>query len=189
MTTIYFVRHAEANYNNHDDSLRELTERGLRDRQLVTGYLFDKGIDAVFSSPYKRAIETVRPFSDACGLPVQIVPDFRERQISGNWIQNFDELSRRQWENFSYKLPGGESLAEVQRRNMDALYAILERHPDQKLVIGSHGTALSTLICHFDETFGYEEFVKIKKLMPWIVRFTFEGKCLRDIELIDVFTL
>lgn len=187
MATVYFVRHAEANYHNYDDVRRELTEQGLRDRALVTDYLSDKGIDAVFSSPYRRAIETVRPLSETCGLPVQIVPDFRERRISGSWIEDFDKFSRRQWEDFSYKLPGGESLAEVQRRNVDALFAILEGHPDQRLVIGSHGTALSTVIRYFDETFGYEEFVKIKKLMPWIVRFTFAGNQLRDIKLIDVF--
>ena len=38
MTTIYFVRHAEPNYNNHDDILRELSEKGLKDRELVTDF-------------------------------------------------------------------------------------------------------------------------------------------------------
>lgn len=28
-TTFYFIRHAEPNYNNHDDVLRELTEKGI----------------------------------------------------------------------------------------------------------------------------------------------------------------
>ena len=36
MTIVYFVRHAESNYNNHDDLLRELTEKGLKDSKLVT---------------------------------------------------------------------------------------------------------------------------------------------------------
>ena len=30
MTHIYFIRHAEPNYKNHDDLNRELTEKGLR---------------------------------------------------------------------------------------------------------------------------------------------------------------
>ena len=29
MTTIYFVRHAQPNYENHDDLSRELTRQGL----------------------------------------------------------------------------------------------------------------------------------------------------------------
>ena len=39
MTTIYFVRHAEPNYENHNDMLRELSSKGLMDRELVTNYL------------------------------------------------------------------------------------------------------------------------------------------------------
>ena len=31
ITTVYFVRHAEPNYNNHDDRLRELSEKGMED--------------------------------------------------------------------------------------------------------------------------------------------------------------
>jgi 2,3-bisphosphoglycerate-dependent phosphoglycerate mutase len=42
MTTLYFVRHAEPNYNNHDDLTRELTENGLRDRHKAARWLADK---------------------------------------------------------------------------------------------------------------------------------------------------
>ena len=31
MTSIYFVRHAEPNYRNHDDLTRELSTKGLQD--------------------------------------------------------------------------------------------------------------------------------------------------------------
>ena len=57
MTKVYFVRHAEPNYNNHDDLTRELTEKGLRDREKVKEFLADKEIDVVMSSPFKRAYE------------------------------------------------------------------------------------------------------------------------------------
>lgn len=39
MTTIYFVRHAEPNYTNHDDILRELSEKGLRIENLLQTFL------------------------------------------------------------------------------------------------------------------------------------------------------
>ena len=35
MTTVYFVRHAQPNYENHDDLTRELTEKGLQDRMKI----------------------------------------------------------------------------------------------------------------------------------------------------------
>ena len=47
---------------------------------------------------------------------------------------------------------------------------------DKTIVVGSHGTALSTIINYYDETFGYSDFDKIRYLMPWIVEFTFEDK-------------
>jgi 2,3-bisphosphoglycerate-dependent phosphoglycerate mutase len=189
MTTIYFVRHAEPNYDNHNDAERELTAKGLRDRERVTKYLSDKGIDAVLSSPYRRAVDTVKQFADIAGLPVEPVPGFRERRIDSGWIADFDEFSRQQWADFSYKRSDGESLGEVQRRNLAALEAVLENHPDQTLAVGGHGTALSTLIHAFDPTFGYKEFTEIKGLMPWIVKFTFQGKTLEKMEFIDVFAL
>lgn len=56
MTNVYFVRHAQPNYENHDDLTRELTEKGLQDRKLVTEFLRDKEIHAVLSSPFKRMV-------------------------------------------------------------------------------------------------------------------------------------
>ena len=41
MTRVYFVRHAEPNYDNHDDALRELSPKGMEDRKLVTDFLAD----------------------------------------------------------------------------------------------------------------------------------------------------
>lgn len=38
MTNVYFVRHAQPNYENHDDLTRELTENGLQDRKILIEY-------------------------------------------------------------------------------------------------------------------------------------------------------
>ena len=49
-TQLYFVRHAQPNYENHDDKSRELTTKGWADRQRVAALLRDKGISAVYGS-------------------------------------------------------------------------------------------------------------------------------------------
>lgn len=172
MTTVYFVRHAQPNYHNHDDFSRELTEKGLVDSGLVTKFLSDKLIHAVFSSPYKRAIDTVKDFSDKYGYEINIINEFRERKIDSVWIDDFTSFAICQWKNFDYKLSDGETLHEVQKRNIAALDDLLEKFENKNVVIGSHGTALSTIINYYDNTFGYEDFEKIKTLMPWIVKFT-----------------
>lgn len=189
MTNIYFVRHAEPDYSNHNDIERPLTPKGLKDRELVTTYLKDKDIDLVISSPYKRAMETVDDFANSKKLSIEVIDDFRERKVGNDWIEDFYSFSKMQWEDFNYKLSYGECLMEVQERNINALMGVLEEHKDKNIVIGSHGTALSTIINYFDETYGFEDFMKMLDLMPWIVKFTFQDKECISIEKIDVFKL
>lgn len=179
MTTVYFVRHAEPNYENHNDINRELTWKGKEDRKLVTAFFSDKRVDAILSSPYKRAIQTVEHLADSLGVKVTLVADFRERKVDSGWIENFDGFAAKQWEDFTYKMSDGESLQEVQRRNIRALNDILEEYKGQTLVIGSHGTALSTIVNYYDSNFRYADFQRIQHLMPWIVMFEFvDKKCL-----------
>lgn len=187
MTIVYFVRHAEPNYANHNDFERDLTEKGLADRELVTHYLSDKDIDVVISSPYKRAVDTIKPFADMFDLEIEVVEDFKERRVDSIWIEDFNAFSKAQWADFSYKLTDGETLGEVQKRNINALFDIVSRYKDQKIVVGSHGTALATILNYYDNRFDYEAFQKIKGLFPWIVKFTFKEHELITIEYINVF--
>ena len=180
MTRVFFVRHAEPNYENHDDMTRELTPKGMEDRKLVTAFLSDKNIDVVLSSPYKRAVDTVADFAEKNGLPIETIDDFRERKVGNGWIEDFTEFSRSQWADFTYKLPEGECIREVQDRNIAALNEVINRYTGKNIVIGSHGTALSTVINYYDNSYDYEDFEKIRFLMPWIVEFVFDEnrKCI-----------
>ncbi len=158
------------------------------DRELVTQFLSDKNIDVVLSSPYKRAVDTVAHFADNKGMNIEIVDDFRERKVDSVWIEDFKAFSKAQWADFDYKLSDGESLQEVQNRNISALKNILEKYKDRNIVIGSHGAALSTIINYYDKLFGYEDFEKIRTIMPWIVEFTFHNDECTSIKYIDLFT-
>ena len=174
MTKVYFVRHAEPNYNNHYDFLRELTSKGMEDRKLVTKFLEDKHIDVVLSSPYKRAVDTVKNFADGYGIQIDIVNDFRERKVDSGWIEDFVSFTKKQWSDFTYKLSDGECLQEVQARNIAALQQVLNKYAGKNIVVGSHGTALSTIINYYNHSFGYSDFERIKNVMPWIVEFVFD---------------
>lgn len=180
MTKVYFVRHAEPNYDNHDDMLRELTPKGLEDRKLVTSFLSDKVIDAVLSSPFKRAVDTVKDLADKKGLNVEIIEDFRERKVGNEWVDDFHSFSRKQWADFTYHLKDGECLKDVQERNISALNDVLKRYKGKNIVVGSHGTALSTIINYYDSSFGYADFEKIRYVMPWVVLIEFDDdlKCI-----------
>jgi len=191
MTTIYFIRHAESDISVRDGRLRPLTEKGMRDRALVTAFLKDKGIDAVLSSPFKRAVDTVADFAEKNGFLVETVEDFRERKSDSDWQRETDfwPFIERQWADFFYSLSDGECLAEVQDRNIAALNRVLDEYQGKTVAIGTHGTALSTIINHYDSSYGYADFMAMVKIMPWVVKMTFEGRDCAGMRKIDLFHL
>jgi len=187
MTTVYFIRHAESDYRNHDDALRPLSEKGMIDRLLVTSFLDDKNIDVVLSSPYVRAIDTVKDFADKHNMKIKTVDAFRERKVDSIWIEDFDQFAEKQWKDFNYRFFDGECLKEVQDRNISALQEALKQYKGKSIIIGSHGTALSTIINYYDSSFGFRDFNDMKKRMPWIVKFSFDNQVSIKIEKIDLF--
>ena len=188
MTTVYFIRHAEADNSNRDGRNRPLTERGFAGRGLVTEFLRDKGIDAALSSPFKRAVDTISGFTEAAGLSISLVEDFRERKSDSDWVRDTDffPFIERQWADFSYSLSDGECLAVVQERNIAALNAALEKYEGKTIVIGTHGTALSTIINYYDNSYNFDDFMAMVNLLPWAVKMTFDGTDCLGIEKINL---
>lgn len=177
MTTVYFIRHAESDISVRDARMRPLTEKGLADRHLVTAFLRDKRIDAVLSSPYKRAVDTVSCFAKEYGFTIETVEGFTERRRGGDWDTEteFYPLIKRQWADFSYTYSDGERLADVQTRNIAALKDVLIRYAGKNIVIGTHGIALSTIINYYDPSYGFDDFMAMVNLTPWVVRMDFQG--------------
>ncbi|CEK34966.1 phosphoglycerate mutase [[Clostridium] sordellii] len=184
MNKIYFVRHAKPDFSVHDDLTRPLTDKGIIDSKNICEFLKEKSINKIYSSPYKRAIDTIKELAQNLNIKIEVVDDFRERKISNIWIEDFNKFSKSQWENFEYKLNDGESLNEVQSRNIKALHKILNENSNQNIVIGTHGTALSTIINYYDKTFDYLSFTKIKDVMPFIVCMEFEKTNVLNIDYI-----
>jgi 2,3-bisphosphoglycerate-dependent phosphoglycerate mutase len=146
----------------------------------------EREIHAVLSSPYRRAVDTVRPFAEARGMEIERIEAFRERRVDSVWIDDFNAFARRQWADFSYKLADGECLREVQVRNIAGVMRVLREYEGKRVVIGGHGTSISTVLNHFDPTFGYEGFESIRRLMPWIVRLDFDGETFLGMEKFNI---
>jgi 2,3-bisphosphoglycerate-dependent phosphoglycerate mutase len=184
MATIYLIRHAEPDFNVHNDKERPLTKLGKESCKKVVEYLQDKEIDVIYSSPYVRAVDTIRPFAEKLGISITLENDFRERAMSGGWIDDFKTFAEKQWEDFWYKLKDGECLAEVQKRTISALERILNE--EDNIVVSSHGTAICTMINYYDKAFGISRFWEIVNLMPFAVKMVFEGLECKSIELLSI---
>ena len=191
MTVVYFVRHAQSDNAHRDERSRPLTEKGMADRRLVTEYLTDKAIDAVLSSPYKRAVDTVADFAEKYGFEIEIVEDFREHNYSNTWVPNDEYFPtvEKQWADFSHRNSGAESFDELQKRNIAALDCVLARYADKNIAIGTNGAALSTIINYYDNAYGYQDFMTMVFKTPWIVKITFDKSEFVEMEKIDLLPL
>lgn len=59
-TVLYFVRHADSLYEEGKERTRGLSEQGMMNTRRVREILISENIDLFVSSPYERAIETIR---------------------------------------------------------------------------------------------------------------------------------
>jgi 2,3-bisphosphoglycerate-dependent phosphoglycerate mutase len=174
MTRIYFVRHAEPDKTVTDDRKRPLTAQGLEDTQFVYETLKDKGIDIAISSPYKRSFDTIKRLADALEISIQTDERFREREAGakGQGLRKHPE----RWKKTEWKNDWGESIQDVKKRNIEALMDVLDKYDGHNIVLGTHGTAFSTILDHLSPIYGYDDFIRMMDWMPNIVEIIFEGK-------------
>lgn len=173
MTKIYFVRHAQPEHAWEDDRTRPLTGEGKNDSAIVFEFLKDKHIDAFYSSPYKRSMDTIADSADFFGKDIITDEDLREREKGENG--NNHGMFHKRWADHNYHEEGGESIAMVQKRNMRALTDILRDNINKEVVVGTHGTALSTILNFYDKSFGCDDFLRIIDRMPYVIELDFEG--------------
>lgn len=173
MTKVYFVRHAEPVQDWADNRTRPLTEEGRADSRMVTEFFAGRHIDRIYCSPYRRSLDTIRETAEAHKLEIVIDERLRERDARPG--SNSREQIRLRWEDHERHEEGGESIAMVQRRNLEVLGEILSCCQGKTVVVGTHGTALSTILQHWNPDFGSEDFFRILDWMPYIVELDFEG--------------
>jgi 2,3-bisphosphoglycerate-dependent phosphoglycerate mutase len=78
----------------------------------------------------------------------------------------------RHKERTTWEMPGGH-IDDGESSQAAALNDVLKNNLGSNIVIGSHGTALSTIINYYNSDFGYEGFWSIADKMPYILCFKF----------------
>lgn len=154
MTTIYLVRHAEAEGNLYRrihgwyDAL--ITDNGFRQIETLARRFADIPVDAVYSSDLYRTMTTARAVYRPKNLPLHTDPDLREIGM-GDWEDvpfghvrhsNPQDMERFNRSDPTWRRPGGETFEEVGERLVNALVRIARQHPDQTVAVFSHGTGI-----------------------------------------------
>lgn len=172
-TTLYFVRHAHSPYVPNREAERGLSEQGRRDSSRVAEVLARRGVGVVVSSPYARAVETVRETAEAVGTEVRTDRGFRERRLAAGHVEDFEEAVARVWEDPSFSWPGGESNRAARERGIEAVNRTLDRWEGETVAVGTHGNILTLILSHYDERYDFTFWQQLT--MPDIYEVTFEG--------------
>jgi len=158
MTTIYLIRHAEAEGNlyriahGHYDGL--ITDRGYRQIDALRRRFADIPIDAVYSSDLFRARTTAAAIYVPKHLPLHTDPALREVHL-GVWEgHTWEELGRKypqQMYNFNkqvdlWQVPESETAAQARDRELDALRRIVRDNPGKTVAVFSHGAVLRIVL-------------------------------------------
>lgn len=112
-------------------------------------------VNAVYSSPLKRALHTAQAVADGHQLTVQVEPDLREIEVGELEGVTIAELGTNfsqflvQWHERkgSVKMPGGESLVDLGDRVWSTIQRISDKNRQETVVVVSHFFVIVTAIC------------------------------------------
>ena len=158
MTQIILVRHGETEWNVAEifrgRTDIELNETGIRQAELLAEHLSKVKIDAIYSSPLRRALKTAETIAGYHQLDININPGLTDcnfgewqglshqevkdkyRELYAEWIKHPEQV----------KMPAGESLGDVRKRVVDVVTKIIARHEGTSALV-SHRVVNKVLIC------------------------------------------
>ncbi len=162
--TIYLIRHCEAlgnktgTFQGSIDS--DITEIGAKQLEYLSKSFEDIKIDAVFSSPLKRAYKTALAAAKPHNTPV--ITNDGLREIDGGDIEGMTYAQiykvyphlEYDWtyapQNFAP--PNGENMRDTYKRITEAVLKIARENDGKSVAIASHGGTIRCLLCYL--TFG-----------------------------------
>lgn len=175
MTTVYFVRHGESESNlvtQFAGSLdMPLTARGRQQAAMTASHLRRMPLTAVYASDLCRAYDTGKAIARELEIPIYGMRELREI-FAGRWEGKTYTCLEEEFPD-SYGIwknqiglavcPGGESVAELQRRVSACVGRIVQMHPNEAICIATHATPIRVMECVWTDT-PLEEMHTI----PWV---------------------
>jgi len=168
MTIVYLVRHAEAegNINRTFQGRTDcgITERGYIQLNLLAERFKKIPIEAVYSSPLKRTIETAKAVNKHHNHEIIKVDGIIE--INGGVFENvhWDTLpdmypeAYELWatKHYAFEVENGESMKTVYDRMKNSITQIVSDNIGKTIAIVSHGCAIRNFLCYANN-FPFEE--------------------------------
>ncbi|MEK7848661.1 MAG: histidine phosphatase family protein [Chloroflexota bacterium] len=148
---LILVRHGQTQWNlerrvQGGGSDVELNELGRHQAHTAGLALKDEKIDAIYSSPLRRARDTAREIARHHRRRVRVEPGFIEMDagdLDGLAFERLPQVHPAFWKewregNGSIAWPGGESLEQMMERTWAAVERLRARHPKGTVVVAAH---------------------------------------------------
>ena len=162
-------RHGQTNWNvrgiiksHMDDSGTHFTQTGQAQIKCITELLQNAGIQAIFSSDLYRTTETAKYISERLRVPLYFSDRLRGMDMGafhGLPIEEFlrNEDVRTAFIDYDHPIPGGESINQLRERLCGALRDIRDHYSYEKVLVVTHGAAISNVVSYLNNS-TYQEF-------------------------------
>ena len=157
VTTLYIVRHCQSAGNQggrfqgqFDGPVNEMGEKQL---ELLSLRFRNERLDAVYSSPLKRAYQTAQAINRFHGLPIQTLDGLleidvgeMENKLLSDIAVKYPEVAKN-WDSAPdlCRFPGGETMVQVYRRINCAIDQIVAENPGKTVAVATHGGVIRNL--------------------------------------------
>ncbi|MBN1395494.1 MAG: histidine phosphatase family protein [Pirellulales bacterium] len=154
---LYLIRHGESIYNAEGrvqgQSDAPLSELGRRQSRAVADAMAYRPIDAIYSSPLRRAYAVAKDIASRHGLPVRTDPrlkeiavgEFQDRMRTELEEEHPEELARWWTGDMDYAFPGGETRRQLADRGEEAFQEIASNGHRNAVVVAHGGLLVHTL--------------------------------------------
>lgn len=191
MTELIFTRHGQTEWNVAKKMQGQLdsplTEMGLSQARVIGSYLRGENISAIYSSSLPRAQRTAIIIQKETKLGEIFISDalveINLADLEGRTFTSATADYPERMEAFASSpadfvpLGNGEYFSDVQKRALDFIYPLFEKHKGEKVLIVTHAVILRLIMAHF-EKIEFNDYWKIHGFFyPCsISRVAFDGK-------------
>jgi probable phosphoglycerate mutase len=144
----------------------ELADLGRRQAAALAEWLAEEKVDAVYSSPMRRALETAAPLAERIGLEVVVedgVAEYDREAASYIPIEELKAAGDPRWN----QVP--EQPEHFRGVVVDAIERIVAAHPGQRVAVVCHGGVVNAYAAHVlgieDVLFFLPHYTSISRVM------------------------
>ncbi|MFF1991243.1 histidine phosphatase family protein [Bacillus mycoides] len=155
MKKIIVIRHCSATGQKRD---AELTFAGKDQANTLATFLLENQlqIDHIISSPFVRAIDSIRHYALKANLSIEEDERLAERILSNVQMDDWMQKLESTFTNIDIAFSGGESTKQATDRAISLIQEVLKLEHDTTLLV-THGNLLTLILKHFDHTIGFDE--------------------------------